>query len=88
MWGASSPASRSILERRLGRAVHRSRHGVVIETTEVGANCIVSGVTLGGTSVKKEKRHPTLGQNIVVGAGARSSGRLPSAITARSVRGR
>jgi serine O-acetyltransferase len=52
--------------------------GVVIgETTEVGANCtLYQGVTLGGTSVKKEKRHPTLGHNIVVGAGAKILGAI------------
>ncbi|HEX9870192.1 MAG TPA: serine O-acetyltransferase [Candidatus Tectomicrobia bacterium] len=52
--------------------------GVVIgETTEVGPNCtLYQGVTLGGTSLKKEKRHPTLGQNIVVGAGAKILGAI------------
>jgi serine O-acetyltransferase len=52
--------------------------GVVIgETTEVGANCtLYQGVTLGGTSLRKEKRHPTLGQNIVVGAGAKILGAI------------
>jgi serine O-acetyltransferase len=46
--------------------------GVVIgETAEVGANVtLLQGVTLGGTSLKREKRHPTLGDNVVVGAGA------------------
>lgn len=46
--------------------------GVVIgETTEIGENCtLYQGVTLGGTSLKREKRHPTLGNNVVVGAGA------------------
>ncbi|MFN3966101.1 MAG: serine O-acetyltransferase [Endomicrobiia bacterium] len=46
--------------------------GVVIgETTEIGDNCLMyQGVVLGGTSLKKEKRHPTLGNNVVVGAGA------------------
>src|SRR5713226_155831 len=46
--------------------------GVVIgETTEVGENVtLLQGVTLGGTSLKREKRHPTLGDNVVVGAGA------------------
>jgi serine O-acetyltransferase len=46
--------------------------GVVIgETTEIGENVtIYQGVTLGGTSLKREKRHPTLGNNVVVGAGA------------------
>jgi serine O-acetyltransferase len=46
--------------------------GVVIgETAEVGENVtLLHGVTLGGTSLRKEKRHPTLGDNVVVGAGA------------------
>ena len=46
--------------------------GVVIgETAEVGEDVtLLHGVTLGGTSLKKEKRHPTLGNNVVVGAGA------------------
>jgi len=46
--------------------------GVVIgETAEVGENVtLLHGVTLGGTSLRKEKRHPTLGNNVVVGAGA------------------
>ena len=46
--------------------------GIVIgETTEIGNNChLYQGVTLGGTSTKREKRHPTLADNVVVGAGA------------------
>ncbi|MFH1380426.1 MAG: serine O-acetyltransferase [bacterium] len=46
--------------------------GVVIgETAEIGNNCLLyQGVVLGGTSTRKEKRHPTLGNNVVVGAGA------------------
>lgn len=46
--------------------------GVVIgETAELGENVtLYQGVTLGGTSLKREKRHPTLGKNVVVGAGA------------------
>jgi serine O-acetyltransferase len=46
--------------------------GIVIgETTTIGNNVtIYQGVTLGGTSWKKEKRHPTLEDNVVVGAGA------------------
>jgi serine O-acetyltransferase len=50
--------------------------GVVIgETTEIGENCtLYHGVTLGGTSWAKEKRHPTLGDNVVVGAGAKILG--------------
>ena len=51
--------------------------GVVIgETAEVGDGCtIYHGVTLGGTSLYKgAKRHPTLGQNVVIGAGAKVLG--------------
>ncbi len=50
--------------------------GVVIgETAEVGRNVtLLQGVTLGGTSLKREKRHPTLGDNVVVGAGAKVIG--------------
>ena len=46
--------------------------GVVIgETTEIGRNCtLYQGVTLGGTSLQHGKRHPTLEDNVVVGAGA------------------
>ena len=50
--------------------------GVVVgETAEIGDGCtIYQGVTLGGTSLYKgAKRHPTLGRNVVVGAGARSA---------------
>ena len=51
--------------------------GVVVgETAEVGDGCtIYQGVTLGGTSLYKgSKRHPTLGKNVVVGAGAQVLG--------------
>jgi serine O-acetyltransferase len=50
--------------------------GVVIgETSEVGENVtLLQGVTLGGTSLRREKRHPTLGSNVVVGAGAKIIG--------------
>lgn len=50
--------------------------GVVIgETAEVGDNCLIyQGVTLGGTGKEKGKRHPTLGNNVMVGAGARVLG--------------
>ncbi|MDQ6767773.1 MAG: serine O-acetyltransferase [Candidatus Eremiobacteraeota bacterium] len=46
--------------------------GVVIgETSEIGRNCtLYQGVTLGGTSLQHGKRHPTLEENVVVGAGA------------------
>jgi len=50
--------------------------GVVIgETAEIGANVtLYHGVTLGGTSLNKGKRHPTLGDHVVVGAGAKILG--------------
>lgn len=50
--------------------------GVVIgETAEIGDNCtLYHGVTLGGTSWAKEKRHPTLGDNVIVGSGAKILG--------------
>ncbi len=46
--------------------------GVVIgETAEVGNNCILfHGVTLGGTGHHKDKRHPTIGNNVLIGANA------------------
>ena len=41
------------------------------ETAEVGDGCtIYQGVTLGGTSLQRTKRHPTLGRNVTVGSGA------------------
>lgn len=52
-------------------------HGVVIgETAEIGDDCtIYQGVTLGGTRLYKgQKRHPTLGKGVVVGAGAQVLG--------------
>jgi len=50
--------------------------GVVIgETAEIGDDCtLYHGVTLGGTSWEKGKRHPTLGTDVVVGAGAKVLG--------------
>ncbi|MBI3774249.1 MAG: serine O-acetyltransferase [Gammaproteobacteria bacterium] len=50
--------------------------GVVIgETAEIGDDCtLYHGVTLGGTSWNKGKRHPTLGNQVVVGAGAKILG--------------
>lgn len=46
--------------------------GVVIgETAEIGDNVsIYQGVTLGGVATEKKKRHPTIGNNVVIGAGA------------------
>ena len=50
--------------------------GVVVgETAEIGDDCtLYHGVTLGGTTWKKGKRHPTLGNDVVVGAGAKVLG--------------
>ncbi len=50
--------------------------GVVIgETAEIGDNCLIyQGVTLGGTGKESGKRHPTLGNNVMVGSGARVLG--------------
>jgi serine O-acetyltransferase len=52
--------------------------GVVIgETTEIGDNVtLYQGVTLGGTGKEHGKRHPTLGNNVVVGAGAKLLGSI------------
>lgn len=52
--------------------------GVVIgETTEIGEDVtLYQGVTLGGTSLAKGKRHPTVGDGVVVGAGAKVLGAI------------
>jgi serine O-acetyltransferase len=52
--------------------------GVVIgETTIIGDDCtLYQGVTLGGVSTKRTKRHPTLGNRIVIGAGAQLLGSI------------
>ena len=53
-------------------------HGMGIvfgETTEIGDNCtIYHGVTLGGTGKDTGKRHPTLGNNVLIGAGTKVLG--------------
>ena len=50
--------------------------GIVIgETTEIGDNCtIYQNVTLGGTGKDKGKRHPTIGNNVLIGCGAKVLG--------------
>ncbi len=52
--------------------------GVVIgETSEIGDNVtIYQGVTLGGTGIERSKRHPTIGDNVVIGAGAKILGNI------------
>ena len=50
--------------------------GIVIgETTTIGNNCtIYHGVTLGGTGKDKYKRHPDIGDNVIIGCGAKVLG--------------
>ncbi len=50
--------------------------GIVIgETAEIGDDCtLYHGVTLGGTTWEKGKRHPTLGNDVIIGAGAKVLG--------------
>lgn len=58
---------------KLGRRVFIDHGmGIVIgETTEVGDDCLLyKGIVLGGTTLSKGKRHPTLGKNVVVGSNA------------------
>ena len=59
--------------------------GVVIgETAVIGNDCtLYHGVTLGGTSWEQTKRHPTLGKNVVVGAGAKILGPISIGDNAR-----
>ena len=52
--------------------------GIVIgETAEIGDDCLIyQGVTLGGTGISQGKRHPTLGNNVMVGSGAKVLGAI------------
>jgi len=52
--------------------------GIVIgETAIIGDNVLLyQGVTLGGTGIEKGKRHPTIGNNVVIGAGAKVLGNI------------
>ena len=64
---------------RLGRGLFIDHGmGIVIgETAEVGENVsLLQGVTLGVTSTRREKRHPTLQDNVTVGAGAKIIGAI------------
>ena len=64
---------------KIGRGVFIDHGmGIVIgETAEVGNNVsLLQGVTLGGTSTKREKRHPTLRDNVTVGSGAKIIGAI------------
>lgn len=71
---------------QLGRRVFIDHGaGIVIgETAEVGDDCtLYQGVTLGGTSWKEGKRHPTLMSGVVVGAGAKVLGPINIGVGAR-----
>ena len=59
--------------------------GVVIgETSEIGNNVLIyHGVTLGGTSLNKGKRHPTIQDNVIIGAGAKILGPITIGRNAR-----
>jgi len=64
---------------KMGRGVFIDHGmGIVIgETAEIGNNVsLLQGVTLGGTSTKREKRHPTLRDNVTVGSGAKIIGAI------------
>ena len=64
---------------KIGRGVFIDHGmGIVIgETAEIGNNVsLLQGVTLGGTSTKREKRHPTLRDNVTVGSGAKIIGAI------------
>jgi len=71
---------------RLGRRLFIDHGaGVVIgETAEIGDDCtLYHGVTLGGTTWNKGKRHPTLGRGVVIGAGAKVLGAISLGDAAR-----
>ena len=58
-----------------GLFIDHGRGVVIGETTEIGDNCtLYQGVTLGGTGKHVGKRHPTLGNNVMVGTGAKVLG--------------
>ncbi|MDO5746156.1 MAG: serine O-acetyltransferase [Actinomycetaceae bacterium] len=62
---------------RIGRRLFIDHaNGVVIgETTEIGADCVIfHQVTLGGVSMNKGKRHPTIENHVMIGAGAKVLG--------------
>ena len=64
---------------KIGRGVFIDHGmGIVIgETAEIGNNVsLLQGVTLGGTSTRREKRHPTLRDNVTVGSGAKIIGAI------------
>ncbi len=55
----------------------RNHRAEVLQTTEIGDDVLLyQGVTLGGTGNEKGKRHPTLGNHVVVGTGAKVLGNI------------
>ena len=66
-------------EAKIGRRVFID-HGmgvVVGETAEIGDDVLIyQGVVLGGTSLEKKKRHPTIGSGVVIGSGAKIIGNI------------
>ena len=76
---AFSPASKSIPGAKIGRRFFIDHGmGVVIgETAEIGDDVLLyQGVTLGGTGNEQGKRHPTIGNNVVIGTGAKVLGSI------------
>lgn len=63
---------------QMGEVIIDHGMGVVIgETAIVGDGVIIyQGVTLGGTSLRRERRHPTIGERVVIGAGAKVLGAI------------
>ena len=58
-----------------GLLIDHGMGGVIGETTIIGNDCtIYQGVTLGGTGKEKGKRHPTIGNNVMIGSGAKILG--------------
>jgi serine O-acetyltransferase len=76
-WGARRTGIEIHPAAKIGRNLFID-HGldvVIGETAEIGDNCtLYQGVTLGGVRFDKVKRHPTLGNNVMVGAGAQLLG--------------
>lgn len=80
-WVSQHARNKTGIEIHPGAAIGRRLvidHGmgiVIGETAEIGDDCLLyQGVTLGGTGKDQGKRHPTLGNNVMVGSGARILG--------------
>lgn len=88
-WQFLSLLIMKIVRRRTGIEIHPKAiigknlfidHGmgvVIGETAVIGDNCLIyQGVTLGSVNQEKGKRHPTLGNNVMIGAGAKVLGNI------------